>query len=946
MPHSQSKIKKTYRQERKFIHIKAACSNNLKGIDVVIPKNKLIVVTGLSGSGKSSLVMDTLYAEGQRRYVESLSSYARQFLDRMKKPEVDAIHGICPAIAIEQRVSSGNNRSTVGSMTELYDFLRLLYGTVGRVYSPITGKEVKRDQVRDVVDYVDGLPEGTKLYLAGPFPSDKSERELGKELDILLQKGYTRIRYKGEDYRIEAWLDVFGDMAKRRLSELDLEDFRVIFDRFVVRREQSFLERVGDSVHTAFVESHGVCELITEGGDSTLFSNHFERDGLVFLEPEPMLFNYNNSFGACPKCEGYGKTMGISPEKVIPNPSLSVYDRAVACWRSEKSGKWLDRFLKHAHQLDFPVHSPYEALSQEHIEMLWQGTRFTPGILEYFAGLEEKKYKIQNRVLLARYRGRTVCPECNGARLRKEALYVQVAGLSIDRVLKMPIDRMAEHFKRLELNRHDRAIAKRILQEIQNRLDTMLQVGLNYLTLDRVSSSLSGGETQRIHLTRSLGSNLSASLYILDEPSIGLHPRDTEQLIGVLKSLRDLGNTVVVVEHEEELIRQADYLIDLGPGAGIYGGELIFSGKPDAQSLKNPTGLTLEYLSGKKSIPLPKVRRVPVNFIHIKGARHFNLKNINVRIALQAMSCITGVSGSGKTTLIKNILYPALAELLDPYRRKEVGAFDGLEGDLHLVTGVELINQKPIGRSSRSNPATYVKAYDAIRALMASRPSARIKGLKPKHFSFNVEGGRCEECKGEGEITVEMQFLADVKLSCDACKGRRFESDILDVEYQGKNIYDILELSVAEALTFFKAHKEIVKKIQPLYDVGLGYIKLGQASNTLSGGEAQRVKLASYLGLERAGQHMVFIFDEPTTGLHFDDIHRLLYALNALVEHGHTVIIVEHNLELIKNADWIVDLGPEGGDAGGYLLYDGPPEGLVKVKASHTARYLAAKLKA
>ncbi len=939
-----SKKKSRVADQRHFITIKGARTHNLKSIDVCIPKNKLIAVTGLSGSGKSTLVMDTLYAEGQRRYVESLSSYARQFLDRMKKPEVDFIHGICPAIAIEQRVSSGSHRSTVGSMTEIFDYLRLLYGTIGKCISPISGTQVQRDTVTDVVNYVGQLAEGQRMYLVCPFPTDHPERTVQKELDILLQKGYTRIRYQENYVRIEEWLSHHKQIAGQKLADIDPDDFQIVIDRFVVSHSEDALERLADSAQTAFVESHGVCLLVAEDGHAYIFNNHFERDGILFVEPDPKLFNYNNSFGACPTCEGYGKILGISPQKVIPDISRSVYDDCVACWRSVKGKNWLNTFLNHAHQIDFPVHTPYEQLTERQVDILWNGSKYTPGIYQYFDQIEKKKYKIQNRVLIARYRGRTTCPDCQGTRLRKEALYIQVGGLSIDQVIQMPIDQMADHFSHLQLSKYDRQVAERILLEINNRLHTMLQVGLNYLKLDRLASSLSGGETQRIHLTRTLGSNLTASLYILDEPSIGLHPRDTEQLIMVLKKLRDLGNTVVVVEHEEEVILAADHLIDLGPKAGIHGGALVFSGSITAEALQHHDSLTLQYLSGRKKISVPQQRRQANHFIKIGGASLFNLKNITVRFPLNTLCCVTGVSGSGKTTLVKSILYPALKSIVDPFFSKSHLGYKELEGDLQLISRVELINQKPIGKSSRSNPATYVKAYDSIRNLMAAQPGARIQGLSPKHFSFNVEAGRCEECKGEGEITVEMQFLADVKLICEHCKGRRFDSRVLEVEYRGKNIFDILNLSIEEAMDFFKNKKDIIRKIKPLFDVGLGYVQLGQSSNTLSGGEAQRVKLASYLGIEKAGEHIVFIFDEPTTGLHFDDIHRLLYALNALVEQGHTVIVVEHNLEVIKNADWVIDLGPEGGDKGGDLLYEGTPEGLIQVETSYTAKYLKDKL--
>ncbi|MCL4128199.1 UNVERIFIED_CONTAM: hypothetical protein GTU68_007710 [Idotea baltica] len=935
MPTSTKRKKRAKTKNKDVqIFIKGAKSNNLKNLDVIIPKNKLVVVTGLSGSGKSSLIMDTLYAEGQRRYVESLSSYARQFLNRMKKPEVDFIQGICPAIAIEQRVTSGNNRSTVGSMTEIYDYMRLLYGRVGRTYSPVTGLEVKQDTVTDVVTYVTNQQSGTRLFLLSPLSNKYQERLLG----------YTRIKHQSDMIRIEEWLSQNAKLAKKPLSKINMEDFHTVIDRFVAQNnDEELSKRIGDSANTALHEGDGICIIQAEHGTSHVFNNKFERDGITFISPDPRLFNYNNPFGACDTCEGYGKTLGISPTKVIPNPNLSVFEGCVVAWKSEKASAYQKQFLNQADLINFPVHTPYIDLNKKQQHDLWYGTKDVEGIYDYFSELESKTYKIQNRVLLSRYRGRTVCIACNGSRLKKEALYIKVADKTIDQLIALPIDQLYDHFMHIQLNKHDMTIAERILIDLRNRLSTMIKVGLTYLTLDRISNTLSGGETQRIHLTRTLGSNLTASLYILDEPSIGLHPRDTKNLVTVLESLRDLGNTVVVVEHEEDVIRAADYIIDLGPRAGIHGGELVFTGDYKELQKSKSDSLTVQYLNGKKEIALPKQRRKTNNFIRLINARQFNLKNISVDIPLNALTVVSGVSGSGKTTLIKRILFESLNTYLKEPNADLINV--QLEGDVHLIDQIELINQSPIGKSSRSNPITYVKAYDAIRKLMSDQRRSMIAGFKPKHFSFNVEGGRCEECKGDGSTVVEMQFLADIRLTCEECNGRRFQPQILDVTYQGKNIYDILNLSVEEALDFFKDQSDIYQKILPLYDVGLGYVKLGQSSNTLSGGEAQRVKLSSYLGTGNSRNHIVFIFDEPTTGLHFDDINRLLYALNALVEKGHTVIIVEHNMEVVKSADWVVDLGPEGGEEGGQLLYQGPPEGLVKVKASYTGQYLKSKLK-
>jgi len=928
-----------------FIHIKGARSNNLKNIELKIPKNKLIVVTGLSGSGKSSLIMDTLYAEGQRRYVESLSSYARQFLSRMKKPEVDFIKGLCPAIAIEQKVTTGNARSTVGSMTEIYDYLRLLYARIGKTYSPVSGKLVRKHNVSDVVDYLKELEEDTKVQLFFPLQLKYPDRTILKDLELLIQKGFTRIKRTKDLEYLEEILEKKPKWTNKKIKTLKEGSIEVLVDRFVINDDEENFKRIADSIQTAFFEGGG--ELVLDVLDTKKkvgFNNRFEMDGLTFIEPSHQLFNYNNPFGACPTCEGYGRIIGIDPFKIIPNENLSVYDEAVACWRGEKTGRWLSRFINNADQYDFPIHKPYKNLNQKFRDMLWNGNESLSGIKEFFESLEAKSYKIQNRVMMARYRGRTTCTECNGGRLRKEASYVKVDGKSIQELIDLPIDELKVFFKKVKLSKHDKDISKRILIELNARLQTMLDVGLAYLKLDRISSSLSGGETQRINLTRTLSSNLTNSLYILDEPSIGLHPKDTGNLVKVLMHLRELKNTVIVVEHEEEVIRNADHIIDIGPKAGIFGGELVYNDSYKDFKKKGKNSLTAEYLFGKREIPLPEYRRKIVNRIELKGARQNNLKEIDVTIPLNNLTVVTGVSGSGKTTLVKQILYPALQKKMGEIVSQAPGSFDSLEGDLRMIQKIEMINQSPIGKSSRSNPATYVKAYDAIRSLFASQQAAKIKGLAPKHFSFNVEGGRCEKCKGEGEETIEMQFLADVKLTCEDCRGKRFKQEVLEVEYKNKNIFDVLNLSITEALDFFSEKKDILRKIRPLDSVGLGYVKLGQSSNTLSGGEAQRVKLASYLGKDKGLERIFFIFDEPTTGLHFHDINRLLDALNALVEKGHTVMIVEHNMEVIKSADYIIDLGPDGGKGGGELLFQGRPEDLVKVKRSHTGKYLKAKL--
>lgn len=930
---------------RNGIYIKGARANNLKNVDLVIPKNKLVVVTGVSGSGKSSITMDTLYAEGQRRYVESLSSYARQFLMRMKKPEVDYIKGICPAIAIEQKVSTSNARSTVGTLTELYDYLRLFYARVGKTFSPISGKQVKKHEVADVTDFIHQFPENTKVQLTIPLPIKYKERLLEQELSLLLQKGYTRIVFEEQLIRIEDFMESQDAWLKKSLSDLNAKDILILIDRFTVKHEDvENKKRVADSVQTSFYESEGDCIVQIIDGETKGFNNRFELDGMIFLEPSPHLFNFNNPYGACPTCEGFGRVMGIDEAKVIPNMALSVFEGAIACWKGEKYGLWLQKFLESAHQFDFPTHTPYQDLTKKEKKLLWKGNQHFWGINAFFEELEEKTYKIQNRVMLARYRGRTTCHTCEGGRLREEATYVKIGEMGIPDLIDMPVDELFEYFQHLTLSDFDTKVAKRLILEINNRLSFMCQVGLGYLTLNRLSATLSGGETQRINLTRTLGSNLTSSMYILDEPSIGLHPKDTNRLVEVLRSLRDLGNTVIVVEHEEDIIKSADYLIDIGPHAGIHGGEVVFAG-PYEDIYKDATdSLTTKYMSNRMEIPLPTVRRKAIDFMEVKGARQNNLKGFNAKFPLHTLTVVTGVSGSGKTTLVKQILYPALKKHLGESYSRAPGLHKGLSGAVDMITRIELINQNPIGKSSRSNPVTYVKAYDTIRALMTSQQLSKIRGFKPGHFSFNVDGGRCDTCKGEGEQVIEMQFLADVRLECETCKGQRFKPEVLEVKYKGKNIHEILDLSISESLEFFAEAKDVIRKLTPLNDVGLGYVKLGQSSSTLSGGEAQRVKLASFLAKEQSNEHILFIFDEPTTGLHFHDIRKLLDALNALVEKGHTVIVVEHNMEVIKSADWIIDLGPDGGKNGGNLVFQGVPEKLVKIKKSHTGHYLKDKL--
>jgi len=919
---------------RKYIIIKGAKTHNLKNIDVAIPRNKLVVVTGVSGSGKSSLTIDTLYAEGQRRYVESLSSYARQFLNRMQKPDVDYIKGICPAIAIEQKVATGSSRSTVGTLTEIYDYLRLLFARVGKTYSPISGEVVKKETVTDVVNYIFDQKVGSKIQILIPLLV-KEDRTLQQELDILLQKGYTRIFYKKEIHYIE---DVDVSKAKKA------KEIFILIDRLVTKEKnpEDLINRAADSVLTAFNESNGYCHIDIIDGKRRSFSNRFELDGMRFEEASPQLFNFNNPYGACKRCEGFGSVIDIDESLVIPDWNKSVYDGAIAPWKGEKMGEWLNKFIKVATKFDFPIHRPIKELTAKNRSLLWTGNKHFQGLNAFFEFLGTQKYKIQYRIMLSRYRGKTICPECTGTRLRMDTQYIKINGKSIKDVVLTPISDIVAFFEKPKLTKQEKEIAKRILIEVQNRLQFMLDVGLGYLSLNRLSSTLSGGETQRINLTRSLGSNLTSSLYILDEPSIGLHLRDTLRLITVLQSLRNLGNTVIVVEHEEEIIRASDHIIDIGPLAGRLGGELIFNGDTKA-ILKDKNSLTGKYLNGTESIAVPKHRRKIINSVSIKGAFQHNLKNIDVKIPLNAITAVTGVSGSGKTTLIKSILYPALKRQVED-KPLPLGLFEKLEGDLKTLSQIEFIDQNPLGRSSRSNPVTYVKAYDGIRKLYSEHKLSKARKYKPGYFSFNIEGGRCEKCKGDGEIIVEMQFLADVRLICDECKGQRFKREIMDIKIQNKTIADILNLTVDESLEFFAGEKSILNPLQALSDVGLGYIKLGQSSSTLSGGEAQRVKLAYFLSKGKNADKVFFIFDEPTTGLHFNDINKLMKAMNALVDKGHTVLIIEHNIDVIKSTDWVIDLGPEGGAEGGYLLFEGTPEDLVKCKKSYTAKYLKGKL--
>jgi len=922
------------------IEIRGARVHNLKNVSLKIPRNKIVVITGVSGSGKSSLAFDAKYAEGQRRYVESLSAYARQFLGRMNKPEVDFISGIPPAIAIEQKVNSRNPRSTVGTTTEIYDYLRLLYARIGHTFSPISGKEVKKHSVDDIVDYLASLEEGTKVIItsSGEVPE---KLKISEYFSFLAKQGFDRIEKDGEIIRT----DEIKDSGKFEPGQ----HINIVIDRIVISHSSDNFSRAADSAQTAFHTGQGYCQVVIINGKGVKresFSNKFEEDGILFEETTEYLFSFNNPIGACPACEGYGKIIGIDENLVIPNQNLSVYQDAIVCWKGETMKKWKERLISGADKFNFPIHKPYFRLTDEQKKVLWSGNKYFYGINKFFEHLEEKKYKIQYRVLLSRYRGKTTCSECKGSRLRKEAGYVKVNGKSIQELVSMPVVKLNDYFSNLSLSPSDAQIAERLLKEITVRLRFLIDVGLPYLTLDRLSSTLSGGESQRINLSTALGSNLVGSMYILDEPSIGLHPRDTNLLIKVLKELRDLGNSVIVVEHEEEIIRAADEIIDMGPEAGRLGGELVYQGGLDLSSTNK--SFTADYLSGRLSVPIPPTRRKWNSFIDIEGARENNLKGIKVRFPLHTITAVTGVSGSGKSSLVSEILYKYLSGRFNGNNLKP-GQFSDIKGDITSLTGIEMVDQNPIGKSSRSNPVTYLKAYDEIRKLFSEQQASVQNNFKASHFSFNVEGGRCEECQGEGLIRVEMQFMADVELTCEACKGMRFRKDILEVKYHGRNIYDMLEMTIEDAIEFFNAHpgrseKRIIEKLKPLSDVGLGYIKMGQSSSTLSGGESQRVKLAYFLSQEKNTGHIMFIFDEPTTGLHFHDINKLLKSLNALVDHGHSVILIEHNQEIIKSCDWVIDLGPEGGEEGGFVVFEGKPEDLAKCRKSYTGKYLAPKL--
>lgn len=920
-------------KKEKTIFIKGARVNNLKNVSIEIPRKKLVLITGVSGSGKSSLAFDTLYAEGQRRYVESLSSYARQFLARMEKPDVDFIQGISPAMAIEQRVGTSNPRSTVGTTTEIFDLIKLLFARLGKTYSPISGELVRRDTVSDVVDYMTSQEDGTAMYLYAELAVRK--QGFVKELELALQKGFTRVLFEGQVTEVE---DLLDNPPKGKPKT-----FFLLIDRLKMKKpiDESAEFRLADSVQTAYSEGDGSCYVQIVGQEPRMFSRKFERDGIEFELPSVNLFSFNNPYGACKKCEGFGRVLGIDEDLVIPDKSKSLFEGAVAPWRGERMGEYLNKFIKAAADTDFPIHRSYFELTEEEKEFVWEGIGKADGINSFFAFVQSKLHKIQYRVMLSRYRGYTSCPDCKGSRIRKDANYVQVGGHTVSKLLFMELEALQEAFKNLDIDEREAKIAERLLREINNRLDYLVKVGVGYLTLNRRVGTLSGGEMQRIKLATSLGAGLVGAMYILDEPSIGLHPRDTDKLIEVLEGLRDIGNSVIVVEHDEGIIRKADNLIDIGPGAGELGGEVIFQGTFD-EVLKADT-LTGKYLSGRDEIEVPKVRRRKTNVIKLLGARAHNLKNVDAEFPLNAMTVVTGVSGSGKTTLIKGVLFPALKRKLEQYGERP-GEFSELAGDLSLLHAVEMVDQSPIGRSARSNPATYIKAWDPIRELYSNQQIAKVKGMKPGFFSFNVEGGRCEVCKGEGTVTIEMQFLPDITLTCDTCKGRRFKRNVLDVKYKGKNIDEVLNMTIHEAWNFFSEVPKIARKLEILNKVGLGYLRMGQSSTTLSGGEAQRVKLASFLAAGGKKSGTLYIFDEPTTGLHFEDIKKLLVSINALVERGNTVIIVEHNLEVIKCADWIVDLGPEGGKGGGEVLFQGRPEDLVKEKRSFTAGYLAEKV--
>lgn len=930
---SSMKTDITTLEPKKNIIIKGAQLHNLKNVDVAIPRNKLVVITGLSGSGKSSLAFDTLYAEGQRRYVESLSSYARQFLGRLDKPKVEYIKGIAPAIAIEQKVNTTNARSTVGTSTEIYDYLKLLYARIGKTFSPVSGNEVKKHTVSDVINEVKSFDLESKWLLLSPIHLEQG-RALEDKLKVLLQQGFARILVNNEMVRLDE-IDQHS---------LDNKDVLLIIDRIVVKEEEEFFNRLADAIQTAFYEGKGECYLQELGSDKRLvFSNNFELDGITFLEPNVHLFSFNNPYGACPKCEGYGNVIGIDEELVIPNTALSVYENAIYPWRGESMGWYRDQLVNNSHHFDFPIHKPFFELSDEHKALIWKGNKYFVGLDDFFQELEEKNYKIQNRVMLSRYRGKTKCNSCKGKRLRPEANYIKIGGKTISDLVDLPIKNLIEFFKALTLSEYDEKVAKRLLLEINNRLRFLDEVGLNYLTLNRNSATLSGGESQRINLATSLGSSLVGSMYILDEPSIGLHPKDTERLIKVLEDLRNLGNTVIVVEHDEDIMKAADMIIDIGPEAGTLGGELVAQGT--YEEILKADSLTAQYLNGKMEIEVPKKRRKFKNHIDVIGARENNLKNINVTFPLECLTVITGVSGSGKSTLVKKILFPAIQKKLEGVGEK-AGQFTELAGSYSHVKHIEYVDQNPIGRSSRSNPVTYIKAYDDIRDLFSKQQLSKMRGYQPKHFSFNVEGGRCETCKGDGEVTIEMQFMADVHLECETCGGKRFKKEILEVNYENKNIDDILTMTIDDAIAFFNNHKQtkITQKLQPLQDVGLGYVQLGQSSSTLSGGEAQRIKLASFLVKGATKEKALFVFDEPTTGLHFHDIKKLLASFDALIEKGHSIIVIEHNLDLIKCADYIIDIGPEGGENGGNLMAFGTPEEIAKNAKSVTGKYLKEKL--
>ncbi|HLG34224.1 MAG TPA: excinuclease ABC subunit UvrA [Bacteroidia bacterium] len=967
---------------RDAIFIKGARVHNLKNIDVVIPRRKLVVITGVSGSGKSSLAFDTLYAEGQRRYVESLSAYVRQFTGRMNKPDVDYIHGISPAVAIEQKVNTRNPRSTVGTSTEIYDYLKLLFARTGKTFSPVSGNPVKSHSVEDVVDFICTQKNGTRFLILSPVTLNPT-RPAEENIRWLIQKGYSR-------YYVDEKILMLEDFKKDNSSEkkpakgkgkkevgssqkavgknetIHSLKIELVIDRISVSAEDDFKSRAADSVQTAFSESNGDCNVALMADDVSTsvrqrtdspgrisvssFSNRFELDGMTFEVPSVHLFSFNNPYGACKKCEGFGSVIGIDENLVVPDKSLSVYDGAIVCWHGEKMKEWNEALIKTAYKFDFPIHRPIYDLTTEEKKLLWTGNGYFQGLNSFFKYVEEQGYKIQYRVMLSRYRGKTICPDCNGTRLRKDATYVKVGGKSINEIVLLPVSDCLKFFKNIKLSQHESVISKRILTELTSRLTFLNDVGLGYLTLNRLSNTLSGGESQRINLATSLGSSLVGSLYILDEPSIGLHPRDTGRLITVLKTLRDLGNTVIVVEHDEEIIRQADVLIDMGPMAGVHGGEILFQGK--VSELNGNDSLTAKYLSGKEEISVPLRRRRWNKYVKIEGARENNLKNISVKFPLGVMTVVSGVSGSGKSSLVKKVFYPAIKKITGGYS-DESGSYDKISGDYNQVTAVEFVDQNPIGRSSRSNPVTFVKAYDEIRGTFSELAMSKSRKFKPSHFSFNVDGGRCEVCEGEGEVTIEMQFMADIHLTCETCNGKRFKQEILDVHYKGKSIADVLDMTVDEAIEFFKKpilsmgnEKKIVSKLQPLADVGLGYIKLGQSSSTLSGGEAQRVKLASFLRKDSEAHHTLFIFDEPTTGLHFHDIRKLLFAFDALLEHDNSLIIIEHNPEVIKYADWVIDLGPEGGEEGGHLVFEGKPEDLIQSEKSLTGKFLKNKFKA